>query len=100
MPEQRPPKIELVEALLAVHRVPACQAEVALEVERRDDLTCRHQPRQAGRQRIERGDHAVTERLPMVVPRSVAEPERDCADDHAHHVRPGRGAVDQRWVHE
>ena len=49
--EQRPPQEELVEAVLAVHRMAAGQAVVALEVERGQDLARGHEPGQPRRVR-------------------------------------------------
>ena len=67
MPEERPPQEELVEARLAVERVPAGQAVVALEVERRQDLSFADETREPGRQRVERRDDLVAERVPAAV---------------------------------
>ena len=68
--EQRPPQEELVEAGLAVQRVAAGQAVVALEVERGEDLAGRDQRRPGpGAYASSVATTAVAERLAPLVPR-------------------------------
>ena len=100
MPEQRPPQVELVEAMLSVHRMAAGQAVVAFEVDRGDDLARDDGPGQARRVAVERPHDEVAERLAGVVPGRVAERVGRPLDDDAHHVRAGRGPLDQRRVGE
>ena len=59
--EERPPQEELVERLLAVERMAAGQAVVALEVERRDHLAGADARGEPGREVVEHADDAVGE---------------------------------------
>jgi hypothetical protein len=71
--EQRPPREELVEGMLAVHRVPTAQAVLVFEVGRRDDVPSDDPGRDPRRVGFERshggvGDSVACRLVPVRVP--------------------------------
>ena len=96
--EHRPPQEELVEPGLGVERVATGQTEVALEVERRQDLPGRDQRRQPGRHPSSVATTASPTSSRRVVPRALAQGVRRVLGDHAHDVGPGRRAGHERRI--
>ena len=93
--EERPPQEELVERRLAVQRVAAGQAVVALEIERASGPRARRTERaEPGRERLERRDDARRRapRAPASSQRPVAQRVRRVLDDDAHDVACPAGA--------
>ncbi len=100
VPEKRAPQEELVEPVFAVHRVASGQAEVPLEVGRRQDLPRHDRGGESGCVLVERPDDEVREALATLVPRPVAQGERRVLDDDAHDLRARCRSVDERRVCE
>src|ERR1700731_2613189 len=69
--EHRPRREQLIERQRAMKDVAAEQAELALQIERRQDLPADHARRKARRILIHRRDHEVGDFVAMVVPRSA-----------------------------
>src|SRR6185503_5333067 len=101
-PEERPPEEPLVEGLLAVERVAAAQAVVALEVQRRDHLAGTNARGETRRQPVEDADDAIREgvRSAIGVPRALPERAGRVLGEDADHVRARRRALDERRVDE
>ena len=103
MAEERPPQEELVEPGLAVERVAAGQAVVALEIERGEDLAVADESAEPGREGFERRDDRVADR---VAPRRrrPTSPSRSAYGVYWAMTlmtwRAGRRAVDERRVDE
>jgi hypothetical protein len=68
MPENRPCRIELVEAELPMKNITANEAELALEIERREDLARNNRRFEARRIGFDRVDHEIGDRLARLVP--------------------------------
>jgi hypothetical protein len=83
-----------------MERMATGQAEIALEVERRQHLPRRDGPADSRRHRLEHREDAVPERLASILPARAAQPVRRVLRDHAHHVRSGAGALDDRRIGE
>src|SRR5258705_2712397 len=68
--EHRPRRKQLVQRQRAMKNVAAKQAELALEIERRQDLAADHACREARRILIHRRNHKIGDLVAMVVPRA------------------------------
>src|SRR5258705_6797239 len=69
MAEHRPRRKQLVQRQRAMKNVAAEQAELALEIERRQDMAANHARREAWRILIHGRDHEIGDLFAMVVPR-------------------------------
>src|SRR4029077_16377144 len=96
MAQHGPPQVELVEAGLSVERMGAGQAEVTLEVQRRQHLAVGNELSDPGRDALERPDHGVAKGIGTSgSPGAVPERVWRVLGDDAHDVGAGLGPLDE-----
>src|SRR6187401_540629 len=82
----RPQKEQLLDRQLALKDVALAQAEVAFDIERRQNLTMKNPVAKVRCEFTDRIDDRVAEGLALVIPRTAAEVVRRVLHETRHHV--------------